>query len=206
MDPKKKKASGTKKNDSCRNSAIQILGERVERYNFLKSLACAPAGITFGQIANEGVDNVKKELQRIFAKKVKRTSVNATGEGNRHPSKPNHHQVVKLAVFSEAVYGLLDSGAIPNVMSDKLTKKLRLEISPTERSIIVADGNSGSCSGSISGIPVSFGSIVMRLDFSVIASVPYDLIICAPTLVEMHASLTCITRQLRSEIVVRQKY
>ena len=39
------------------------------------------------------------------------------------------------------------------------------------------------------GIPVSFGSIVMRLDFLVIASVPYDLIIGAPKLVEMRACI-----------------
>ena len=36
-------------------------------------------------------------------------------------------------------------------------------------------------------VQVSFGSIVMRLDFLVIALVPYDLIIGAPTLVEMRA-------------------
>ena len=143
MEPKKKKASGNKKKDTRQKSAMQVLGDRVERYDFLKSLACAPAGITFGQIANGDVDNVKKELQKIIAKKVKRTSVNVAGEGDRGPSPPNRHQVVELAVYSEAVYGLLDSGAIPNVMSDKLANKLRLELSPTERRIIVADGTSG---------------------------------------------------------------
>ena len=54
-----------------------------------------------------------------------------------------------------------------------------------ERRIIVADGTSGSSGGSISGIPVNFGSIVMGLDSLVITSVPYDLIIGAPTLMEM---------------------
>ena len=56
-----------------------VLGERVEQYDFLESLACAPAEITFGKIANGDVDKVKKELQRIIAKKVKRTSVNIAG-------------------------------------------------------------------------------------------------------------------------------
>ena len=74
--PKKKKVSSSKKKYTRQKTAMQVLGERVERYGFLKSLACAPAGITFGQIANGDVDNVKKELQKIIAKKVKRTSVN----------------------------------------------------------------------------------------------------------------------------------
>ena len=132
---------------------------------------------------------MKKTLQRIIAKKVKRTSVNVAGEGDQGPSPPNRHQVVELAVFSEAVYRLLDSGAISNVMSEKLVEKLRLELSPTERLVIVADGTSGICAGSISGIPVSFGSIVMRLDFLVITSVPYHLIIGALTLIEMRACI-----------------
>ena len=62
---------------------MQALGERVERSEFLKGLACTPAGSTLGQIANRDVDNVKKELQKIIAKKVKRTSVNVAGEGDQ---------------------------------------------------------------------------------------------------------------------------
>ena len=162
---------------------MQVLSERVERYDFLKSLACALAGITSGQIANGDVDNLKKELQIIIAKKAKRTFMNVAGEGERGNSPPNRHQVVELAVYSEAVYGFLNSWTISNVVLDKLANKLRLELFPTERRIIVAGGTSGSCAGSISGIPVGFDSIVMRLDFLVIASVPYDLIIGASTLV-----------------------
>ena len=182
MEPKKKK-------DTPNKSAMHVQVERLERYNSLQSLACAPVGIAFGQKANGDVDNVMSDLQKIITNKVKRTSVNVPGEGNRSPAIPNRHQVLELAVYSEAACILLDSGAIPNVMSDKLAKNLRRERFPTERRIIVADGTSGSCAGSISGIPVSFGSIVMRLDFLAISSVPNDFIISAPTLVEMRACL-----------------
>ena len=132
---------------------------------------------------------MKKEPQKIIAKKVNGTFVNVAGKGDRRSFTPNRHQLVELNVYSEAVYVFLDSGAIPNVMSDNLADKLGLEPSPTERRIIVADRTSGSCAGSISGISVSFGSIVMRLDFLVIASVPYDLIIGASNLVEMRACI-----------------
>ena len=115
--------------------------------------------------------------------------MNVSSEGNRGPSPPKRHQVVELEVCSEAVYGLLDSGAIPNAMSDTLANKLRLELYTTERRIIVADRISGSCTGSISRIPVSLGSIVVLLDFLVILSVPNDLIFLAVTLVEMRACI-----------------
>ena len=44
---KKKKVASSKKKDIRQKTSMQVLGERVERYNFLKSLACAPAGIKF---------------------------------------------------------------------------------------------------------------------------------------------------------------
>ena len=138
-------------------------------------------------MANGDLDEMKKELQKIIPKKVKRGSINVANEADRSPSPLNRYQMVELAVHSEAVYSLLHSGTIPNVTSYKLANNLRLELSRTERRIIVADRTSRSCARSRSGTPVSFGSIVMHLDFLVTASVPYDLIIGAPTLVEVRA-------------------
>ena len=115
--------------------------------------------------------------------------MNVAGKGNRGLSHPSHQQLVELAINSEAGYGLFDSGDVPNVMLEKLANKLRLVLSPKERRIIFADGTSRSCARSISGIPVSWGSIVMRLDFLVIASVLYDLIISALSLVDMQAGI-----------------
>lgn len=44
------------------------------------------------------------------------------------------------------MHELLDTGAIPNVMTTKLAKKLKLEIAPTDRRIIVAEGTRSSSS------------------------------------------------------------
>ena len=145
--------SSSKKKGTPQWWAVQVLGERFEWFDFLKSFACAPAGITFEQIANGDVDKAKKELQKIISRKARRTSVNVAGEDDRGPSPPNRHQVVDLALYSEAVYGLLDSGAITNVMSDRLSRKVRLQLNPTERLLTVVDRTWGSCSGPISGVP-----------------------------------------------------
>ncbi len=75
-----KKTGGLKKKYSKHKSAIKELCERTERYDFLNSLARAPDGITFGQIANVDVDKVRKELQKIITKKVTRLAVNVTSE------------------------------------------------------------------------------------------------------------------------------
>ena len=52
IEPKKKKTSGNEKKEARQKSAVQVLGERVERYDFLKSITCRPAGITFERIEN----------------------------------------------------------------------------------------------------------------------------------------------------------
>ena len=135
------------------------------------------------------MDKVRKELQIIITKKVTSSSVNVTGEVNQKKVPPNRHQFVKLAVYSEPVFWLLDSGAIPNVMSDSLAEKLRFQLSPTKRRIVVADGSTGDCAGILQEILVSFGDIAARLDFMVIKSLPYHLIIGSPTLVDMCACI-----------------
>ena len=107
-----------------KKSIVQEMSKRVEQYDLLTSLAQASSGITFGQIDRGDVDNVRKELQKALSGKSKKSSVNATGEHGEGFVPPNRHQVVRLTVHSEPVYALLDSGAIPNVMSLELARRL----------------------------------------------------------------------------------
>ena len=84
-----------KKKDARYKSAVQVLEKRVEHNESLKILLRAPAGITFRLIANEDIDNLKNEQQKIIAKKVSRTCINVAGEGDYGPSTRNCHQIVE---------------------------------------------------------------------------------------------------------------
>ncbi len=66
---------------------------------------------------------------------------------------PNRHQFVQLAVYSEPVFGLLASEAIPNVMLGRLANELKIILNPTESRIIVADGPTEGCKGIASDVP-----------------------------------------------------
>ncbi len=114
----------------------------------------------------------------------------------------NRHQIMQLMVYFEHVFGILDSRAIPNVMSDRLANKLKLSLTPTERRIIVADLSTGGCKGIASDVPVVFGKVVVRLKFMVIESVPYDLIIGTPALVQIRARIDMYsqTEQVRKNV------
>ena len=61
-----------------------------------------------------------KELKKIIANIVITSSVDCASEEKQRKMPPNHHELFKLAVYSEPVDGLLDFGDILNVMSDKL--------------------------------------------------------------------------------------
>lgn len=114
--------------------------KRVEQYDLINNLAQASAGITFGQIASGDVDKVLKDLQRVLSGKDRAVSLNVTVEDEDEFLLPDRHMVVRLNAYSEPVYALLDSGAIRNVISARLVEKLNLKVTPTERRIIVANG------------------------------------------------------------------
>lgn len=110
------------------------------------------------------MDDVRKDLQKVLSGKANKSSLNvAVEEGGEKFAPPKRHQVVRLTVYSEPVYALLDTGAINNVMSLRLANKLKLDIVPAARRIIVADGTSGGCEVIVMNVPVEFGEIVVRL-------------------------------------------
>ncbi len=47
-------------------------------------------------------------------------------------------------------------------------------MSPTKRPIVVADGSTEEFAGILEEISVGFGDILVRLNFMVIKSLPYD--------------------------------
>lgn len=61
----------------------------------------------------------------MIMKKVKRSLANVAGEASRGPSPTNLHEIVGSAIYSEPAYVLFELGAIPNVISDNLSNKLR---------------------------------------------------------------------------------
>ena len=134
--PKKGKKGGKK---SASMMAIAELGKRVEKYDLTNRLAQAQAGITFGHISRGDTDFFKNELHRILSGKMGRAVVNFAGKDEVHGVSMSRHLLVRIQVYSESTMSLFDSGAIRNVMSHKMVKKLHLRMQPTNRSIKVAN-------------------------------------------------------------------
>ena len=65
-------------------------------------------------------------MQKVLNGTVKRSSVNVVGEDEEGLVPPIRHQLIMLAVHSEPVCALLDSGAILDIMSQKNREEIKI--------------------------------------------------------------------------------
>ncbi len=75
----------------------------------------------------------------MLSGKMGRTVVNFAGKDEVPGVSMSRHLFVRVEVYSEYTMALFDSGAIPNIMSHKMVKKLHLRMQPTNRSIEAAN-------------------------------------------------------------------
>ncbi len=149
---KKNKKSGKK---SASKMVIAEMGKRVEKYDLISSLAQVQAGVIYVHIARGDIDFAKTELQRILDRKTGRSVVNLAGKDEVHEVSLSRHLLVRVEVYSEPTLDLFESGAIPNVISPKMVKKLHLRMKPTNRAIKVANCVSEKCVGTLKEVPIS---------------------------------------------------
>ena len=89
----------------------------------------------------------------------------------------SRHLLVRAEVCSECTMAFFDSVTIPNVMSHKMVKKLKLRTQPTNRSAEVANCASEKRVVTLSEVPVSLGELVVPMHFQVLEQTPYDILI-----------------------------
>lgn len=95
---------------------------------------------------------------------------------------PVGRQPKSLKAVLELIYGpqteaLLDSGALPCLMSTKLCGQLSLEPKDTSKAINVANGSSAVCKGILHDVPISFRSMSVTLDFHVNDGPHFDIVV-----------------------------
>ena len=104
-----------------------------------------------------------------------------------HGLSMSRHLLVRVEVYSESTMALFDSGAIPNVISHKMVKKLHLLMQPTNMSIKVANCASEKFVGTLNEVPISLGELVVPMNFLVLDDTPYDILIGLPTMIQLGA-------------------
>ena len=116
-----------------------------------------------------------------------RAVVNFAGKDEVRTVPMSRHLLVRLQVYSESTMALFGSGAIPNVTSHKMVKKLHLRMQSTNRSVKVANCASYRCVGTLNEVPISVGELVVPMVFLVPEETPYDILIGLPAMIQLCA-------------------
>lgn len=86
-------------------------------------------------------------------------------------------ELVEIIVFETVVRALLDSGAVPNVMSVNICSPLHLEPHETNRIMKMADGTETGVVGKVTKIAITIGDLRCQMTFSVVRCAPFCSII-----------------------------
>ena len=158
-----------KKNNVSKKAALQ---EHVGKYNVVSELANAPSGLTFGELVRGDAEGARREMKRLLSRKLGRSR----GFAGHTDLFLRRLRVIIVQVYGTDAQALLDSGAVPNIMSLYLMKRLSLTPESPKKHITVADGKISPCVGSLRQVPVSFGGLVSKMDFLVATGTPYDVV------------------------------
>ncbi len=109
------------------------------------------------------------------------------GKDGAHGVPMSRHLLLQVQVYSESSMALFDSGAIPNVMSHKMVRKLHLRMQPTYSSIKAANCASKKCMGTLNEVPIIMGELAIPMDFLALEETPYDILIGLPTMIQLRA-------------------
>ena len=75
-------------------------------------------------------------------------------------------------------------------MYRKMVDELHIRMMPTTRRIKFANCAFEKCVGHLRDVPIQMGELLLLLEFLVIESSPYDLIIGLPTMIKLRARPT----------------
>ena len=159
--------------------------EHVGKYDVVSELARAPSGLLFGQLARGDAESARWEINSLLARKAR----SGRGFGGPVELRPRRLGLTTVCVYGTEANSLLESGAVPNIISPKLVEKLSLAPKETKKHITAANGRGAACMCAPEQVPVSFGSLVSKMDFLVVAGAPFDLIIGLPSLEKIQACI-----------------
>ena len=159
--------------------------DHVGKYNLITEFANASSGLTFGQLLRGDATEATKMIRKLFARP------RATPAAVAEPISRNQKilRVVNVRVYGTDCSALLDSGAVPNIISHALAEKLALAPTETHRRIRVADGSITPCLGFLSDVPLTFDDLTVYADFLVVRGPPFDVIVGIDLLTAINASL-----------------
>lgn len=91
-------------------------------------------------------------------------------------------KVITMQLYGTSAGALLDTGAVPYLISAELVDHPNLVPRPTQKKIMDADRSNSKCLGLFLDVPVTFGDLTVHMEFMKIKDAYVGVIIGSPTL------------------------
>lgn len=154
----------------------------------MDELARASSGPTMRQLACGDAAEATKHIRQLL-KLSRHHAMIATENTPQDVVGPRRLKDVPIKIFETHIQALLDTGAVPNLVSRQLCEQLCVKPEKSEKSIKVADGSMAPTCENLKEIPIFFGGHPISLDFLVVYETPVDMIIGSPTLEKLEARI-----------------
>ena len=131
---------------------------------------------------------IRNQLRRALTAKTRKrhTIAAATKPPNddetEEPTAPRRHQTLTVTIYGHPIRVLLDTGAIPNLLSLAVAQKIGVRTEQSKATIRVANGDTAQSVGEVRNLPVTFDDMVVPLDFIVLENSVFGMILGNPTL------------------------
>lgn len=123
--------------------------------------------MNFGKLLRGDAREAEKELCRLFTPlKIREETRKAAKTKPALMPTGNHFlNAILVQIYGTGTSALLNTGAVPILISDELANHLKLKPKPTQKIFKVADGSNSSFIARLRDITVSFGDLTVCMAF-----------------------------------------
>ena len=167
----------------------------MQPFNVIQAFAHAPTNLTFGQLLRGDAVHPRNQLRRVLAKPRRQKMAMAAA-----PTKiPRKHQLLPVTIYGHRARALLDTGAVPNLMSAQFAERLGVHVERSRQSIRVANGDVVDRVGVVKKVPVIFDDLVVPLNFLVLENAMYEVLLGMYSLTALKARFDLVKQEFTLE-------
>lgn len=186
------KAIKKKKNKKNSRRSLKEIYSYGKKYDVIQDILDKPSGMTYGQILSGQAEEARKKLRKVFP-----TSGKGQVLATPAAAEPERLKLIPVTISGVETQALLDSGAIPNLISVALVQELGITVYGTSKTITVADGTSSECIGIVRNVRISIGEITKPMEFMVVQEPPVAVIIGSPMMETLNTKIDLGKRSVK---------
>lgn len=178
-----KKKSSAKAKKKAVSKKTEESFKLVPEYHLLRDLENTSCERKFGKRLGEDAERTKKNLSQILSKTRPSRKANLSQEeGEVVDASPRVLRIIQGGVHGLDTWALLDTGAVPDILSLSFAQKLSMRFTKITKGITVTNGQICSTVGIVQDLPIPLQDKKLSPKFLVVKYSPLDVIVGTTTI------------------------